>query len=291
MAKPSSSLDWKRRGSRNVGIASREYNIITFPNSSLFIPKELLMNETISWPASTQETIDHLCRLVQCKTTNPPGNELPAILEVKDILDGAGFPRQDYQILESAPNRVNLVARLRGDGSQRPLLLSGHVDVVPAESDRWSCEPYCGQVAGGYVWGRGALDMKGFLAMYLQVFLLAFRQRLPLKRDLILAAIADEEAGMEHGSKFLVEQHRPLIEAEYGFTEGGAMSLYAGKYRLYPIQVAEKSVCWLSMTVQGEPGHGSIPHPDNAVAHLARALDRLRRLAIFPSTSYPLTGR
>jgi acetylornithine deacetylase/succinyl-diaminopimelate desuccinylase-like protein len=240
------------------------------------------MNASISWPASTQETIDHLCRLVQCETTNPPGNELPAILEIKDILDAAGFPRQDYQILESAPNRVNLIARLRGDGSQRPLLLSGHVDVVPAESDRWSCDPYCGQIKDGYVWGRGALDMKGSLAMYLQVFLLAFRHQLPLKRDLILAAIADEEAGMDHGSKFLVEQHRSLIGAEYGFTEMGAISMYAGNYRLYPIQVAEKSVCWLRMTAQGQPGHGSIPHPDNAVAHLARALERLRRARHLP---------
>jgi acetylornithine deacetylase/succinyl-diaminopimelate desuccinylase-like protein len=240
------------------------------------------MIESLSWPAQTQETVEHLCRLIQCKTTNPPGNELPAILEVKDILDAAGFPRQDYQILEAAPNRGNLVARLRGDGSQRPLLLSGHVDVVPAESEHWSCEPYCGQVMDGCVWGRGALDMKGFLSMYLQVFLMAFRQKLPLKRDLILAAIADEEAGMEYGSKYLVEQHRPLIDAEYGFTEGGAMSLHAGKYRLYPIQVAEKSVCWLRMTAEGQPGHGSIPHPDNAVAHLARALERLRKARHLP---------
>ncbi len=249
------------------------------------------MTDNISWPASTQETIEHLCRLIQCKTTNPPGNELPAILAVKDILERAGFPPQDTHILESAPNRVNLVARLRGDGSQRPLLLSGHVDVVPAESEWWSCEPYCGQVAEGCVWGRGALDMKGFLAMYLQIFLQAFRQRLPLKRDLILAAIADEEAGMVHGSKFLVEQHRPLIDAEYGFTEGGAMSLHAGKYRLYPIQVAEKSVCWLKMTANGQPGHGSIPQPDNAVAHLARALDRLRRARHLPVHIVPTYRR
>jgi acetylornithine deacetylase/succinyl-diaminopimelate desuccinylase-like protein len=105
--------------------------------------------------------------------------------------------------------------------------------------------------------------MKGFLAMYLQIFLELFRQKIPLKRDVIFAAIADEEAGFTHGSKFLVEQHRELIEAEYGFTEGGAVTYYIGKTKLCPIQVAEKGVCWLRARAYGKPGHASIPHSDN----------------------------
>lgn len=236
----------------------------------------------ISWKAGTDETVNHLARLIQAETVNPPGNELPAILVIKDILEQAGFPRESFEILESAPNRANLVARIKGDGSERPLLLSGHVDVVPVERERWSHDPFGGEVIDNVVWGRGALDMKGFLAMYLQTFLNLFRQKTSLKRDVILAAIADEEAGFTHGSKFLVEQHRELVEAEYGLTEGGALTVYFGETKVYPIQVAEKCVCWLRGRAIGKPGHGSVPHADNAVFALAEALEKLRRAGHLP---------
>src|SRR4030043_664898 len=223
------------------------------------------MIELMNLKQSVDETVGNLVRLIQAETVNPPGNELPAILIIKDILEKAGFPQDAFNIVESAPNRVNLVARIKGDGSERPLLLSGHVDGVPVEREYWSHNPFGGEVLDGVVWGRGALDMKGFLAMYLQVFLDLFRQNIPLKRDVVLAAIADEEAGFTHGSKFLVEQHRELIDAEYGFTEGGAMTIYFGKTRVYPIQVGEKGGCWLRARAHGKPGHGSIPHPENEV--------------------------
>ena len=138
------------------------------------------MPQMIDINKATEETVKHLVRLVQAETINPPGNELPAIMVVKEILDGAGFPQNAYKIVESEPNRVNLVARLKGDGSERPLLLSGHVDVVPVERDQWSHDPFGGEVIDGVIWGRGTLDMKGFLAMYLQVFLEVFRQKIPL---------------------------------------------------------------------------------------------------------------
>lgn len=249
------------------------------------------MTMPVDWKAATEETVRNLSRLIQADTTNPPGNELPAIQVVQDILEREGLPGDAVRIVESAPNRVNLVARLRGDGSARPLLLSGHVDVVPVEREHWTRDPFGGEVADGCVWGRGALDMKGFLAMYMQVFMLARRHGLPLKRDLILAAIADEEALFTHGSRFLVDSHRELIDAEYGLTEGGAMTVHAGKVRLYPIQVAEKGVCWMRMTSQGEPGHGSMPHADNAVLHLARALDRLRQAGHLPIRVTPTFKR
>jgi acetylornithine deacetylase/succinyl-diaminopimelate desuccinylase-like protein len=236
----------------------------------------------LNWESEISEVVQNLSRLIRAQTINPPGNELPAILLVKEILDAHGVPSDMYSIVESAPNRVNLVARLRGDGSLRPLLLSGHVDVVPVEGERWTHDPFGGEVINGEVWGRGALDMKGFLAMYLQAFLMLFREKPPLKRDIILAAIADEEAGFDHGSKFLVEQHRELIDAEYAFTEVGAMTVYFGSTRLYPIQVAEKSICWLKMSATGSPGHASIPHADNAVLHLAQALERIRRAGHLP---------
>ena len=240
------------------------------------------MNEIMNWKLATEETVKNLVRLIQTETINPPGNELPAIMVVKDILEGAGFPQEAFKIVESAPNRVNLVARIKGDGSERPLLMSGHVDVVPVEREHWSHDPFGGEVIDDVIWGRGALDMKGFLAMYLEIFLGLFRQKTALKRDIILAAIADEEAGFTHGSKFLIEQHRELIEAEYGLTEGGALTIYMGKTKVYPIQVAEKGVCWLRARAHGKPGHGSIPHADNPILFLAEAIEKIRRARHLP---------
>jgi acetylornithine deacetylase/succinyl-diaminopimelate desuccinylase-like protein len=240
------------------------------------------MTEHLNWQIAADETVKNLTRLIQVETVNPPGNELPAILVVKDILEKTGFPHDGFKIVESAANRGNLVARLRGDGSQRPLLLSGHVDVVPVEREYWSHNPFGGEVIDGEVWGRGALDMKGFLAMYLQIFLELFRRKVPLKRDVILAAIADEEAGFIHGSRFLVEQHRELIDAEYGITEGGAITIRFGKVKLYPIQVAEKAICWLRMRAHGTPGHGSMPHGKNPVVLLAQAIEKIRRVNHLP---------
>ncbi len=236
----------------------------------------------LNWEALTSETVHNLQRLIRAETVNPPGNEEPAVKIIQEILECEGFTSSDYTIGESAPGRTNLVVRLRGDGSKRPLLMSGHTDVVPVEREHWTHDPFGGEIIDGCVWGRGALDMKGFLVMYLQTLLLARRMKLPLKRDLILAAVADEEAGFSHGSKFLVDQHRPLIDAEYGFTEGGAMTLYLGKTRLYPIQAAEKGMCWMKMTARGQPGHGSIPTADNAVHHLAEAIEKIRRAGHLP---------
>ncbi len=240
------------------------------------------MNPEINWKSATSETVQHLAHLIQAETVNPPGNELSAILVIKDILEKEGFTNEDFQILKSAPGRVNLVARLRGDGSARPLMLSGHVDVVPVEREHWNHDPFGGEVISGEIWGRGALDMKGFLAMYLQMFLQVRRGKLALKRDLILAAVADEENGFAHGSRFLVEKHPDLINAEYALTEGGGFPVYLGKSKIYMIQVAEKGMCWLRMTASGKPGHGSVPNNDNAVEHLARAVDNLARKGHLP---------
>ena len=240
------------------------------------------MNRPINWEEITHEAVENLRKLIQIDTTNPPGNELPAVLLIRDFLLKAGISQDAIQILELAPGRANLVARLHGDGSAQPLLLTGHVDVVPVERQYWTHDPFAGDVADGCVWGRGALDMKGLLVMYLEAFLLAHRQGLPLKRDLILAAIADEEAGFEHGSKFLVDQHRELIQAEYALNETGGMTLHMAGARVYVLQVAEKGVCWLRMTAEGQPGHGSMPHADNAIYHLANALHRLQRAGRLP---------
>jgi acetylornithine deacetylase/succinyl-diaminopimelate desuccinylase-like protein len=230
----------------------------------------------INWEQNLEQTVKNLSRLIKVESINPPGNEMPAIQVVKEILDAEGFKSDTYQILEPAPGRGNLVARLKGDGSERPILLTGHVDVVPVEREYWTRDPFSGEVIDGYIWGRGTVDMKGFLAMFLQVFIMAKKQNLPLKRDIILAAIADEEAGFDYGSRYLVDRHRELIEAEYAFNEIGGNTFYMNGLPVYPIQVAEKGVAWMRMTAKGEPGHASMPHGDNAVLHLAKALDRLR---------------
>jgi acetylornithine deacetylase/succinyl-diaminopimelate desuccinylase-like protein len=240
------------------------------------------MPEPIQWKSATNETVKNLSNMIQCNTTNPPGNELPCIELLHDLLVREGIPENDMQILESSPGRANLVARLHGDGSERPLLLSGHVDVVPVERNKWSHDPFGGEIIEDQIWGRGTLDMKGALAMYLEIFLLSFRQKLPLKRDIILAAVADEEAGFTHGSRFLSQKHPDLVNAEYGMTEGGALTVYLGNMKTYPIQVAEKSVCQLRFHTKGKPGHGSVPHDDNAVCHLAEAIEKLRRARHLP---------
>jgi acetylornithine deacetylase/succinyl-diaminopimelate desuccinylase-like protein len=266
------------RRKRNVVVESE--NIICkekYPQKG-----EMIMDTNINWDSATDETVRHLSQLIQAQTVNPPGNELPAILLIKDILLKEGFSEEEVVIVESGPNRVNLIVRQKGDGSQRPVMMSGHVDVVPVEREHWTHDPFGGEIIDGYVWGRGAMDMKGFLSMYLQVFLQAHRQKLPLKRDLILAAIADEEAGFEYGSKFLVSQHPDLIDAEYGITEGGAFTMWMGSTKAYMIQVAEKGVCWLKMTAHGRPGHGSLPHDENAVVYLADAIACLKRADHLP---------
>lgn len=240
------------------------------------------MENQINWDEVTNEAVVHLQNLIRIETTNPPGNELPAVLYIRDLLMKAGIPEASMHILESAPGRANLVARIRGDGSAKPLLLTGHVDVVPVERQFWTHDPFAGELADGCVWGRGALDMKGLLVMYLTAFLLAHRQGKPLKRDLILAAIADEEAGFQHGSKFLVDQHRELIQAEYALNESGGMTLHMAGAKVYALQVAEKGVCWLRMTAKGRPGHGSMPHSDNAIFHLSEALQKLRQKGHLP---------
>lgn len=214
-----------------------------------------------------------MCRaLLRMDTTNPPGRERIAA----DYLDGklreVGY---EPEILESAPERANLVCRYRGDGSRRPLLLTAHLDVVEAYPEHWSHPPFSGEIADDCLWGRGAIDMKNMAAMCTAVMRRLASERPQLKRDVIFAAVADEEAGCDHGSRYLVENHRELVDAEFAIGESGGFSLHIGKTTFYPIQVAEKGICWVRARARGEPGHGSMPRRDNAVARLGAALAKL----------------
>jgi acetylornithine deacetylase/succinyl-diaminopimelate desuccinylase-like protein len=178
-------------------------------------------------------------------------------------------------VLESAPGRGNLVAHLKGDGSLPPLLLMGHVDVVPAEADKWQRAPFSGDLIDGIVWGRGATDMKQMVAMELLTFLLVKRENIPLKRDLIFMANADEETGGRMGAAWMVKNHPDLIRAEYAINEDGATSIVLGDQVFHICSTAEKGKAHFTLRARGEPGHASQPSKNNALLPLARAVANL----------------
>lgn len=226
----------------------------------------------LDWEAASAEALAHLKALLRIDTTNPPGNERPAADYLATALAAEGI---DFEIVESLPGRASLVARLRGSGERAPLLLNGHLDVVPADAEHWQHPPFSAEEHDGCVWGRGAVDMKNMVAMSLMTLVLLKRQGATLDRDVIFAAVADEEAGSRHGARFLVSEHPELVRAEYVLNEVGAYTFYFGDTVFYPVQVAEKGICWFEMTATGKPGHGSMPRPDNATVRLGRAIAAL----------------
>ena len=227
------------------------------------------MNKTSMY----QNPAELLQKLLQFDTTNPPGNEAACIAFIRGLLTEAGI---ESTVLERTPNRPNLIARLTGQGKASPVLLYGHVDVVTTESQQWRHPPFEGKLVDGFVWGRGALDMKGGVAMMLAAFLRAKAEGVKLPGDVVLAIVSDEEAGGDEGARFLVEEHPELFRGiRYAIGEFGGFSLYIGKKRFYPIMVAEKQICWIKATVRGQGGHGSMPVHGGAMAKLSRFLGKL----------------
>jgi acetylornithine deacetylase/succinyl-diaminopimelate desuccinylase-like protein len=221
---------------------------------------------------------DLLRELIRFDTTNPPGNEAACVEFVRGLVEDAGVETQTFA-KDSA--RPNLVARVRGTGGAAPLLLQGHVDVVTTAGQAWSREPFGGEIVDGEIWGRGAIDMKGAVAMYVTAFLRAARGELQPPGDVILVVLADEENGGDFGARFLVEEHPELFEGvRYALGEAGGVSRTIAGRRFYPIQVAEKRMCWLRATVRGPGGHGAQIHPRGGtmarVGKLLRDLDRKR---------------
>jgi acetylornithine deacetylase/succinyl-diaminopimelate desuccinylase-like protein len=229
----------------------------------------------IPWETFERETIDHLRALVRLNTTNPPGNERIAADYLAAALGAEAIPTV---IAESAPTRSNLIARIEGSDSElAPLMLSSHTDVVPVEAARWSHDPFGGEIADGCVWGRGAIDMKSKCAMDLGIALALRRAGATPRRSLIIAAVADEEAGSELGARWLVEHRPELVRAGFVLNETGGFTLFLGERRFYPIQVAEKGFVTVKMTITASPGHGSMPRVDTAIAWMADLIGRLTR--------------
>lgn len=242
---------------------------------------------SIDWGRTHEEAMGHLRALLRIDTTNPPGNEIEAARYVAGVLDSEGIPSI---IKESGPGRANLVARLDGGDPDGALLLTAHLDVVPAEPERWTHPPFAAEVADGYVWGRGAIDMKNMAVYGLMSLLLAKRTGLSLRHDLALVCVADEEAGCFEGSRWLVKHHPELLRGRYALNELGGFTIHLGGERLYPIQLACKGFAWVRMTARGEPGHGSMPHDSNAVVRLARALQRVDE-RLLPFHLHPVMSR
>ncbi len=245
----------------------------------------------MSAETALDECVAHLRELIRIPSVNPPGlgdgaagrdstgGETRAATYCADVLAGAGIVSE---VLEAAPGRGSCFARLPASVSRAepPLILLSHLDVVPVDEGSWSRDPFGADLVDGVIWGRGAVDMKNMVAMELQVFLDLARSGASLRRDVIFAALADEEAGGRFGAMHWTAERPDLFGADgraaaAAINEVGGYSMTLGERRFYGIQVAEKGISWTRMTANGTPGHGSMPHGDNAAVKLARAFSRL----------------
>jgi acetylornithine deacetylase/succinyl-diaminopimelate desuccinylase-like protein len=219
--------------------------------------------------------VELLQNLIRFDTTNPPGNEAACIAYASEVLAAAGF---ETAILARDEARPNLVTRLPGRGDAPPLLMYGHVDVVTTQNQAWTHPPFEGTVADGCVWGRGALDMKGGIAMMMSAIMRARATGLAPPGDVILNLVSDEESDGVDGARYLVENQAQLFEGvRYAIGEFGGFSSLIGERKVYPIMIAEKQACWMKATVRGQGGHGAMPVRGQAMAKLARCLQKLDR--------------
>jgi acetylornithine deacetylase/succinyl-diaminopimelate desuccinylase-like protein len=221
---------------------------------------------------SRAETQQILADLVRIDTSNPPGNESKAAEYVKSLLAKEGI---ESQIFESVPGRGTVVARLKGSGAKRPLLIMGHLDVVGVERDKWTVDPFAALVKDGYLYGRGASDDKGMDAANIEVFLLLHRRNVKLERDVILMAEAGEEGTSQYGVDFMVEKHWEAIDCEYALNEGGEADMADGRLLYMGVSTTEKVPRGLRLVAHGSSGHGSMPRLDNPVVHLAAAVGKV----------------
>jgi acetylornithine deacetylase/succinyl-diaminopimelate desuccinylase-like protein len=226
----------------------------------------------VDWTAIEKETLEHFQALVRFDTSDPPGNEKPLADYLVDVLKREGI---DVQTFAVQANRPNVVARLKGNGRRRPLLLMGHTDTVNVDPAKWMHPPFSAAREGGHIYGRGTLDDKDNLASALMVMLMLKRQKVPLARDVIFLAESGEEGSTHVGIQFLVEKHFDAINAEYCLAEGANVRREGGRIKYAPVQMLEKLPRAIELTSRGVAGHGSVPLKTNAIVHLSGAVARV----------------
>jgi len=254
---------------------NRIAQLILLTTSFLFASRLGAQTKPVDWEALAREAQSILADYLRVNTTNPPGNELLAARFLKAILEREGIEAQILDTTELGPNRANLYARLRGNGTRKAIALVHHMDVVPATPASWSVDPFSGAVKDGYIWGRGAIDMKGTGIAQLMALIAIKRSGVPLTRDLVYIGNADEELTSTGGLVF-VSRHADLLkDVEYLMTEGADNLLENGKVVYFAVGVAEKRTFWQRLTVNGVPSHGSRPTKQNPVPRLVAALYKI----------------
>ena len=233
------------------------------------------MEATMDWDQLLKESVHYLQEYIQIQTVNPPGNEVEGARFLKKIFDAESIP---CQLFEPSPGRGNLLATLKGKRNKRPILLLNHIDVVPTEREHWEADPFAGIIKDGYVYGRGTLDDKSMGIVEAMVLLILKREKIPLERDILFFAAADEETGGGWGVEWAMENVSPLKEAEYALNEGGHVLLDdGGSPNRYEISNGQKVLFQLRLKAKGTSGHGSRPLPDNPNVKLIHALERITR--------------
>ena len=225
-----------------------------------------------NWSQIEEETMRHFQAILRLDTSNPPGNETLVVEYLKSVLDKEGI---ETKVFANDPKRANLVARLRGNGKKRPVLIMGHTDVVTVDPAKWKYPPFSATREGGYVYGRGATDDKDNVVACLMVMLMLKRMNTPLDRDVIFLAEASEEGGGADGIGYMVREHFDEIDAEYCFAEGGGVVRTGGKIQYAAVATTEKISRGARLVARGISGHGSVPLRSNAIVHLANAVAKV----------------
>ncbi len=228
--------------------------------------------QTPDWSKVNAEAMKHFQALVRIDSTDPPGNETKVVEYVKQVLEAEGIPAV---LVSQDPARANLIARLKGNGSKRPLLIMGHSDTVKVDPAKWTFPPFSATRDGGYVYGRGTLDDKPDLMAAMMTMILLKRSHVPLDRDVIFVSESGEEASTGPGIEYLVKEHWSEIDAEICLAEGGGVRRQDGKPFYATVQTTEKQPKGARLVVKGPAGHGSRPLRTNAILHLTRAIEKV----------------
>jgi acetylornithine deacetylase/succinyl-diaminopimelate desuccinylase-like protein len=224
------------------------------------------------WGKIDEETLRHFQAIVKMDTTDPPGGEKPAADYLKQVLEAEGIP---VQVFSKEPNRPNIVARIKGSGKQRPLLLMGHTDTVNVDAKKWTHPPFSAARETGYIYGRGTVDDKDNVVSTLMVLLMLKRQNVQLDRDVIALFEAGEEGSSSLGIQFVANNHFDAIDSEFCYAEGGSVTRVGGQVKYASVQTVEKIPRAITVTSRGVAGHGSVPLENNALAHLGEAVGKI----------------